>query len=148
MKIIDFQKLIEDYQTTLAIENMSKATIEAYTCDAKQYIEHLEKHSISSDDMNSFSDLDSYKASLIGKIGDNSLRRKVISLKNFIQFALKSEFNINFQTPSLIPSRLESQAYNFNDKLIERAHYKLEQIECNTKRKRDIALFNLLALKA
>ena len=89
METIDFQKLIEEYKITLISDNMSKATIDAYASDAKQYLDHIEKYSSNNPDMNTFSDLDSYKFYLEGKIGDNSLRRKVISLKSFINFILK-----------------------------------------------------------
>ena len=37
---------------------------------------------------NTFGDLDHYKSTLSGEMGENSLRRKIISLKKFISFVL------------------------------------------------------------
>jgi site-specific recombinase XerD len=127
--------------------NLSSATIDAYSSDAKQYLDYFKYSKRPLSDINSFSDLDSYKQSLSGAVGDNSLRRKVISLKLFVEFVLRSQYKIEFKQPSLIPARIESSKYDFEESFLEKCLHSLNSMECQLKKNRDIAIIHLLALE-
>ena len=147
MEELENQDLLSKYKLILENRNLSSATIDAYSTDAKQYLDYFKNSKKSLSDINCFSDLDSYKASLAGEVGDNSLRRKVISLKSFVEFVLKSQHEIEYKQPSLIPSRIESSKYDFQEDFLDKCLLALNNLQCSLKKNRDIAIIYLLALE-
>ena len=147
MNTSTLENSIDGYIRKLEEKNMSPATVDAYSCDAKQYINFLESNSKNTIDINTIANLEFYIKTLNTRICENSLRRKIISLKHFISYLLKSELNINYKTPQHIPSRIESNPYEFNDELIKKCILHLNSGEVVLKKYRDLAIFSLLSLE-
>ena len=140
-------EILKKYESVLGAQNLSYATICAYSCDAKQYLNYFDSMQQTITNPNTFGDLDHYKSTLSGEIGENSLRRKIISLKKFISFVLDERYQINFRPSSLIPTRLESERYSFNEDYFSRWISSLSKQECHLKKSRDIAILNLIAIE-
>ena len=64
MAELEYKDLLSKYKLILEGRNLSSATIEAYSSDAKQYLDYFKYSKRPLSDINSFSDLDSYKQSL------------------------------------------------------------------------------------
>ena len=67
MEELENQDLLNKYKLILENRNLSSATIEAYSSDAKQYLDYFKNSKKSLSDINCFSDLIHIKQVWLGK---------------------------------------------------------------------------------
>lgn len=143
----DRTKLISDFASSLRSKGRRPATIESYQRDARDFLEFLESTAVPLGLVDT-EILGEYIAKLFLRERHNSIRRKIIGIRQFFRFI--SDINHEPDSPLdhyPIPARDESLPDDLRDDDIEEITGILLSQKQTLKSKRDLAIFYLLAFE-
>jgi integrase/recombinase XerD len=144
--MLDNDSKIQGFSIFLRSQGKSGATIESYCRDSRQFLEYLEKNGRPLHEV-STTILFHYKEALSYKEKENSVRRKIISIRQFYRYLkLKGFINDTPFDDVPIPARNESISFAIiGSKIDSILDSYLKEACSNLKMARDAALLHLIA---
>ena len=144
-----FSELITSFKKYLSTSGRGVSTVNSYTSDLKRFASFLkdnklEYHKLELAHLEDFTN----RLKTEKNEGTNSIRRKIISLRQFYKFL--SGMNVVEESPftsSLIPERKETLPALLDDRALKRIFEQAQKHSNPLKSSRDLALISLLSLE-
>ena len=135
------------FQKALKASGKSPSTIESYCRDAYDFMTYIEDMTLTPDSVEPETLLN-YQAYLQHSERENSIRRKIIGIRQFFRFLCDEDHSYQSPLDSVpIPERDESLPDNLSEEDIDEIEACLEALPKGLKSRRDQAIFRLLALE-
>ena len=144
----DFTTLVPAFRTHLAERGRSAATIDSYGSDVRLFLQFMHDQQLTSEDL-SATTLHAYRDFLQNdhKLQENSLRRKIIAIRQFFTFLTSSAaIAANPFEKSIIPDRDDTLHYQLESDKLNQLLTTLAKRN-DTQSVRNLAIINLLAFE-
>lgn len=142
----DFTEFIPIFEDSLTKQGRSKATIASYRSDVRLFLVFLQERQLTSEDLTAATLL-VYRRLLRVELQENSLRRKIISIRQF--FACLKTQQLLADNPferAIIPERDDELHYELDKQQLQRILRKL-QARDDVQSVRNLAIIHLLAFE-
>lgn len=138
---------LQEYEKNLGREGKSPATAKAYRRDIEKFLTFMEKYDMSFKDVGPLTTLQ-FRDYLENQLGnkDNSIRRAIIGLRNFMEFMSRTN-TVDRLTTSPIPSRKETPAPSLTESQVGRLIKAALDSSSRIKGLRDSAAISLLSFE-
>lgn len=144
----DFTVFVPSFKDYLAAKGRSISTITSYSSDVRLFLAFLQEYSLTHEDL-TIRTLSDYRTSLIheGVVQENSIRRKIISIKQFFSFLVENKtFATNPFVKTVIPARDDSRHYKLAVRDLQSVLMHL-QGTTDLQSLRNLAIIHLLAFE-
>ena len=144
----NFTTLVPAFRANLAERGRSAATIDSYGSDVRLFLQFMHTEQLTSEDLSAIT-LHTYRDFLQNDHGlrENSLRRKIIAIRQFFSFLTASEaIAANPFEKSIIPARDDTLHYELEGGKLNHLLAMLAK-RTDTQSMRNIAIIHLLAFE-
>ena len=144
----DFTALIPAFKANLTAQGRSAATVTSYSSDIRLFLQFMHERQLTSEDLHTTT-LQAYRDFLClnKKLQDNSLRRKIISIRQFFLFLVEAEeIASNPFEKTTIPERDDSLHYELDSDKLQQLLTMLAARQ-DTQSVRNLAIVHLLAFE-
>ena len=136
---------IKEFRNYLKKKGKQQATMDSYACDVKEFIQYFQKNNTPMERIE-IDDMDSFQEYLIHERKDsiNSIRRKIISIRQFYRFIFGKKMLPSPFDHTIIPARDETLPSQLKLKNIQKLFQSIQKEPNTLKRTRDAAIVSLL----